>query len=514
MTILKRYIDTEVTGGSQNGLDWDNAYPSLASWEVAERRDLVATSDIMEAYCRGKTDDSGLSLASANWNASVDHYIHLIVAQEDRHLGVWDDDKYNLTHTVNGEHAIYNETPGLWISGLQIETSHGGGVSYLLRSNDNRILGVKVNNCIGRGYSGSYPYGGSGGFLYVSDAWNNIVYRTVYSLITGRVGSNYEHHIYNNTIRRWWIGYGITVNSSEARVKNNIAVYSDNRVAFRNSYGWHADCDYNISWDDTAPGAHSIHNATGANAPAFISTTSGSYDLHLTEDDTIAKNKGIDLSGDPGLAFDTDIDGDLRRANWCIGADDFDEGPPPVPPTLDKTFLFEPNWEKPVTVSFSWKTAIQKAISGNEKRSGIYTFPHKNIKYKTSGMDAAEFNFIKRQFFIKIPDVWDIPHWPDRVTLTAEAVSGTTILTVTSTANMLFSLFGRCIIIGENSHGYYGVDNVTTLAITLSEPLTETWPIGTSVYPGFSGRVKTSQDIEVITPGLGDTIIDITETVE
>lgn len=508
MPILKRYIDTEVVGGSQNGLDWDNAYPSLASWEAAERRDLVAASDIMEAYCRGKTDNTGLSLTSANWNASVDYYIHLIVAQEDRHLGVWDDDKYNLTHTVNGEHAIYNETPGLWISGLQIETSQGGGFSMLLWQNYNQILGGKVDNCIGKGY-GNYWETATSGFYYVSEAWNNIIYNLYYPALVCTYASEYEHHIYNNTIAKI-LQHGLQGGNSNSRVKNNI-IYTGSNGAFPDWSGWHPDCDYNISWDDTAPGEHSYH---GEGKPDYISIVAGSEDYHISEDDTKAKNNGIDLSGDPGLAFDTDIDGELRRANWCIGADDFDEGPPPVPPTLDKTFLFEPNWEKPVTVSFSWKTAIQKAISGIEKRSGIYTFPHKNIKYKTSGMDAAEFNFIKRQFFVKIPEVWDIPHWPDRVTLTAEAVSGTTILTVTSTADMLFTLFGRCIIIGENSHGYYGVDNVTTLAITLSEPLAETWPIGTSVYPGFSGRVKKTQDIEVITPGLGDTIIDITETVE
>jgi hypothetical protein len=46
-------------------------------------------------------------------------------------------------------------------------------------------------------------------------------------------------------------------------------------------------------------------------------------DFHLNASDTVAKNKGTDLSGDSYLPFSDDIDGQTRSGTWDIGADEY-----------------------------------------------------------------------------------------------------------------------------------------------------------------------------------------------
>jgi co-chaperonin GroES (HSP10) len=45
-------------------------------------------------------------------------------------------------------------------------------------------------------------------------------------------------------------------------------------------------------------------------------------DFHLDQNDTVAKDKGTDLSSDTNLNFTTDIDGSTRGTDWDIGADE------------------------------------------------------------------------------------------------------------------------------------------------------------------------------------------------
>jgi hypothetical protein len=74
--------------------------------------------------------------------------------------------------------------------------------------------------------------------------------------------------------------------------------------------------DYNCSDAGTPPGAHSVVGTV-----QFVDPANGDY--HLAAGDAMARSAGTDLSADPALAFDTDIDGQLRPtgAAWDIGVD-------------------------------------------------------------------------------------------------------------------------------------------------------------------------------------------------
>lgn len=49
----------------------------------------------------------------------------------------------------------------------------------------------------------------------------------------------------------------------------------------------------------------------------------GAGDFHLGSGDTVAKDKGTDLSSDANLPIWNDIDGDARGATWDVGADEY-----------------------------------------------------------------------------------------------------------------------------------------------------------------------------------------------
>lgn len=110
------------------------------------------------------------------------------------------------------------------------------------------------------------------------------------------------------------IGFGASNEGSVMHVRNSVAV--GGVVAFRTGGGGSfGTVGFNLSSDDTAPGAFSLLDLT----PGAVFTDSGQSDYHLRPGSPAAE-AGIDLSG----SFAGDIDGDIRPqgGQWDIGADE------------------------------------------------------------------------------------------------------------------------------------------------------------------------------------------------
>ena len=150
----------------------------------------------------------------------------------------------------------------------------------------------------------------------VARIWDNVIYdfKNGSQPIRGIWLGGGNNYVYNNTIYNSDSCFFTGISSPENAFKNNIA-QGCNTCYTLNSGGWDASSDYNISNDDTAPGAHSKKSTT----VAFVDAPSG--DFHLAAGDTAAKKAGENLFEDPGLAFSDDIDGEGRAAPWSIGAD-------------------------------------------------------------------------------------------------------------------------------------------------------------------------------------------------
>jgi len=175
--------------------------------------------------------------------------------------------------------------------------------------------------------------------------YNNIIYNIsalgIYeSTSTGLV------YAYNNTLyncnTRDNAAYGAILASDNLLLKNNVAIGSLND--FKGTF--HADSDYNLSSDDTAPGANSLKSSNldpdASGSTEFANISAGSEDLHLKAGAN-AIDAGTDLSSDDYIRFSTDIDGEFRDTFWEMGADEV-----PATATFDITATLDDTLPAPI----------------------------------------------------------------------------------------------------------------------------------------------------------------------
>jgi len=289
-------------------------------------KDLFANNYQLNIPCYYDTGTDATVAAVQSWTTGVQNYIKIytpvsVVTESNasqRHNGKWDASKYNLA-LVGGGAALQIFSDNVRISGLQAAlapNNDGEVVVNILASN------VSIESNIIKYISSAYTtseYGIRCNSAHTNlDIWNNIIYGFngttnygIYLSVSDNGGFVYNNTIYNCTT-------GIATGNNDTLAKNNLV------QGATDGYGgtFASGSDYNISnlASDTTGGAHD-KQATAT----FVSTVSGTEDLHLASTDTQAKNSGTDLSADPNFAFSTDIDGSGRNAAvnaWDIGADE------------------------------------------------------------------------------------------------------------------------------------------------------------------------------------------------
>ncbi|MBW2598545.1 MAG: hypothetical protein JRC60_00230 [Deltaproteobacteria bacterium] len=180
--------------------------------------------------------------------------------------------------------------------------------------------------------------------------------------------------------------------------------------------------------------------------------------------------------------------------------------------TIADYLLISPDWGEPISYSRRWQTAIQNVITGAEKRAALFTWPRRSLSYILQAMSAAESNYVKRKLFKNLHNIWGIPFWQDRTTLSVQADAGQAILQVGSTENRNFEI-GAPYIIQESEASYETgeISDLTATQITVKSNLNNTWAAGTDVYPVLQARLQPTQKLGMITAGIGDIRIEAKE---
>ena len=304
-------------------------YNTLTLWEAAKQGDLVAAGNIETAECYDDDGDLSESVAIAGSTTNSSNYLKITVASGDRHDGTASGGGFLLDATGTNSHGIRvenNYTRIHWVrikgfgdgsfgafSGIHLGLATGARVSHCIChdensgnsgqafniGNDNDPTDIIIWNCIG--------YGCNRAFRQRSDdtsALNNYLYNC-----TGYGGTE---------------TYDIDFGSHWTAI-NCIAFGASTGNDF-GSIAWESGSDYNLSEDDSAPGANSIHTVTdGANVD-FVSTTGGSEDFHLDVDSDAIDAGTSSVSG----TVTDDIDGDTRTGSYDIGADETTGGGGPT----------------------------------------------------------------------------------------------------------------------------------------------------------------------------------------
>ena len=244
-----------------------------------------------------------------------------------RHGGKWNDRKYSLVYS--GSSIAMNILDAhIRLDGLQIYFSSGAEYASAINKSSytSGSWEYQISNNIIKG-SNSSSLGQCGIFTgaaltpgSVSKVWNNVVYdigthTSSFGIdATPSYGSGY---VYNNVVFNAYSGYLNSDNGGLGVFKNNIAQNCTN--GFWAGWSWGTGSDYNIS--DLA------NDAPSASYRNDLATTvkfedAPNRNLHLSLDDTGAKNAGVDLSSDAALPIGLDIDNHSRNGIWDIGPDE------------------------------------------------------------------------------------------------------------------------------------------------------------------------------------------------
>lgn len=314
-----RYVNTaSAPGGDGTTNDTtgaNRAYASLVEWEADEQTDLTTGPDTMIVYCSGTAADGGVGVSG--WTVSESAFVYILTTLENRHSGVWTEDKYRI-ETTGGISIYENYTR---IEGIQIKLTSSTANKIGIYGTGGVTDGT-ISHCIIRAvFSGS----GDGYAIALEDSdwkiYNNIIYDWINGatdcLGLWTAGNGGTCAFYNNTVYNCRRGIR-SINANNGPIARNNIVYDcsaeDYYIAIS---AFPAASDYNVSSDTTAPGGNSRINQ----AVTFVDSANDNFLLAST--DTAAIGYGVDLSGDGTLAFNNDIQSQTRPETWDIGADQY-----------------------------------------------------------------------------------------------------------------------------------------------------------------------------------------------
>jgi hypothetical protein len=162
--------------------------------------------------------------------------------------------------------------------------------------------------------------------------------------------------------------------------------------------------------------------------------------------------------------------------------------------TVSDYLLLPPNWNSTVYQKRIWMTNIQTTIEEGEKRSALFTWPRRNIRYSVQCMTIPETNYIRRKLYKNAHNVFGIPLWTEWTQLSALASSGQAVLNVDSTENRNFEVGGECILLtDENTYEVGTILSKTSSSITFDANLSSSWADNTYVYPILKCQLTVNQ---------------------
>ncbi len=297
------YVDTDVVGGDGSGVDWANAYSSVAAAVNAKAGDLVTAQKIVRINVRGSTNADSTRLVTSGYTTNSSYYLWIRVDAEDRHAGVWSNAKYRLVASVNYDSIVYNLPAYTVLEGMQMyNTSSQGSRTIYCTST------VYLKECIVRGgYTNcAFLGGGSRAYNCVFAGCGNgpglttNTYTSAIVIVNCTAVNNKTYGFYANT------GTTLTAINCYAGGNQSADWGKAGTLALTNCY--------------SADGSQST-SQVAFDTDCFVNVTSGSENLHLVS--------GSGLIGQGSSSASTyisiDIDGQARPqgGSWDVGADEF-----------------------------------------------------------------------------------------------------------------------------------------------------------------------------------------------
>ena len=176
-------------------------------------------------------------------------------------------------------------------------------------------------------------------------------------------------------------------------------------------------------------------------------------------------------------------------------------------------FGLKPNWTDGWLERLMWATDVLTARDGTEQRISLRTKPRRSLEFSilVGSADAALLDVLLSAWQAR---VYALPIWPDKAVLTAAITAGSTVIPLTTT-NLEYEADGL-LVIGTDSRNTEAAEvlSVASNAVTLKQPLLQTWPAGAFVTPARTARLRVTQSVSRVTDAIARArlVFDIAST--
>ncbi len=325
------------TGTENTGIDIN-----VQNFDMSGTHNLVSNNETWHiALYASATPDTSLASFPATWTTGPGNDLQIFspflprdVGLSQRHQGIWAPSTAYRLQLMSGPvnaAALTIATGHVKIEGIQISTqaSTNGqkAINIDLPPNQHRI--VLRDNIITGSNAGNYQdY--SGIYFFDHDTNNTgdliLLNNVIYGFTGATIGQNrcfYSNagfaslYLYNNTMVD--CGMGIYLGTAlQSTLVNNLVIAAASEQAYCYNSGGCAATGVtgsnNLGSDNLTPSL----SVSGALSVQFVST--GTKNYRISGSDTIARYMAMDLANAPVFPFDQDILGNLRGAQWSIGA--------------------------------------------------------------------------------------------------------------------------------------------------------------------------------------------------
>lgn len=164
-------------------------------------------------------------------------------------------------------------------------------------------------------------------------------------------------------------------------------------------------------------------------------------------------------------------------------------------------FGLKPNWADGWLERLMWATNVLTARDGTEQRISLRTKPRRSLEFSilVGSADAALLDVLLSAWQSR---VYALPIWPDKAVLTAAIAAGSTVIPLTTT-NLEYEADGL-LVIGSDSRNTEAAEvlSVASNAVTLKQPLLQSWPAGAFVTPARTARLRVTQAVSRVTDAI------------
>ena len=164
-------------------------------------------------------------------------------------------------------------------------------------------------------------------------------------------------------------------------------------------------------------------------------------------------------------------------------------------------FGLKPNWADGWLERLMWATDVLAARDGTEQRVSLRAKPRRSLEFSilVGRDDAALLDVLLSAWQSR---VYALPIWPDKGVLAITVSAGSTVIPLTTT-HLEYEADGL-LVIGSDSRNTEAAEvlSVASNAVTLKQPLLQTWPAGAFVTPARTARLRVTQSVSRVTDAI------------